>query len=1076
MRPLSLRISTSGISLNSLIFAKWPQTLGSYGSVFRVHSNPGAVAAHAAIPGMLSLGPDFRMSTKTQPRRHIVKERALMRGLLKEACSLHGTCDESRGICVCPLGRNGSECSQLSTPSCELYPGYVLPCTESVPRPCACVNECEEEMGLLGRHPETFMCLDTRAFARDPGEDEDQTLARVYSSPQVMRTTRHMDSAPLHSEQPPLTGHEPHWHEYVPGAVIRYHLAPTRAKLIPLSHCPSRCSHAGVCMAKGGHPISGTGDAAKPISGSCHCFYGFEGSACDTRASWCPNACNGPSHGACEAGFCRCMPGYFGVDCSLRLPAHTRSPAAGPSHVASRGNGRFGGSNVGGGNTPDEHNNYSGDSYSGSNGHQRATSTRLPRLLWEAEPDAPPQHMKPESQHHPSSSLRTGPASPTFYVYELPPRFNAWQTQYAGSREPLDFGRYLAILWMERLLGSRHRVSDPSAADFFFLPILGRDVYCSRYEAIAWVARNHADLWDKAVASGIPRHVVVLLHDEGVPAYWPRVSQGHAQFAAHGASSDHRGGRDHSSSSSATSSWSSPPPTRAAIAAIRKQLVVLQHMGHARATPSAPLRWWFEVPAFALGADVLIPPEQPGLAKIAEYSPYFGRALPQGGGYSYRPWGEMAFPSSLSGMPMPGGVTTRHARMGRSEWGSGGEGRGGEFAADLGGGALAVQAGGRQHMPAWERPLKLFFSGKAYPVGPRAGDRNVRTRLFQLFFPDGGDTRTHPDALPPGFVLINSSVVDDPHYWDHFATSVFCLSLPGVGGGWGRRGSMAILMGCIPLIIEDERQQPFEEVLPWERFSLSVPFDSMHRLPEIVEDALTRPDKIADMQRELACLAPLLHWTDLLGALPGASWDLAMAAMRARAAAGATTRGSHAAALVAGQGVAVPPWSSPARGRGGYFHGEAYGDRQQHLTGDHNSGQVGESAVGSYDAFSMTMELLRRRVRRLPKVRSVCELTLWAKEWHAGEGGDSKAWGGDRGPEGGSMDASIGDVPVAGTRDTWYTQQRRDASGASAPCLWYRLAELGLHGGRPADQVCQRPKKHMWPPGTAACNGRFPPC
>ena len=74
---------------------------------------------------------------------------------------------------------------------------------------------------------------------------------------------------------------------------------------------------------------------------------------------------------------------------------------------------------------------------------------------------------------------------PRIFVYELPPRYNTWHLAACGegthrSTEASDdgqqfaelHGRYKTATFLtERMLTSRHRVYDPMAADYFFVPL-----------------------------------------------------------------------------------------------------------------------------------------------------------------------------------------------------------------------------------------------------------------------------------------------------------------------------------------------------------------------------------------------------------------------------------------------------------------------------------------------------------------------------------------------------------------------------------------------------------------------------
>ena len=51
--------------------------------------------------------------------------------------------------------------------------------------------------------------------------------------------------------------------------------------------------------------------------------------------------------------------------------------------------------------------------------------------------------------------------------------------------------------------------------------------------------------------------------------------------------------------------------------------------------------------------------------------------------------------------------------------------------------------------------------------------------------------------------------------------SVFCLGLP--GAGFGTRAVLAVIRGCIPVLVGDNIAQPFENLLDWTSFSIRVP-------------------------------------------------------------------------------------------------------------------------------------------------------------------------------------------------------------------------------------------------------------
>jgi len=45
----------------------------------------------------------------------------------------------------------------------------------------------------------------------------------------------------------------------------------------------------------------------------------------------------------------------------------------------------------------------------------------------------------------------------------------------------------------------------------------------------------------------------------------------------------------------------------------------------------------------------------------------------------------------------------------------------------------------------------------------------------------------------------------------------------------------AVLVGCVPIVIQDGVEMAFEEVLPWDRFSLRLNLSDVPALPQILD-------------------------------------------------------------------------------------------------------------------------------------------------------------------------------------------------------------------------------------------------
>jgi len=69
---------------------------------------------------------------------------------------------------------------------------------------------------------------------------------------------------------------------------------------------------------------------------------------------------------------------------------------------------------------------------------------------------------------------------------------------------------------------------------------------------------------------------------------------------------------------------------------------------------------------------------------------------------------------------------------------------------------------------------------------------------------------------------------------------------------------MAVLAGCVPVIIQDGVKVEWEEQLPLEDYAIRVPMWLVHKLPQILEH-YEASGRLARMQAALRC-AWRLHW------------------------------------------------------------------------------------------------------------------------------------------------------------------------------------------------------------------------
>lgn len=104
----------------------------------------------------------------------------------------------------------------------------------------------------------------------------------------------------------------------------------------------------------------------------------------------------------------------------------------------------------------------------------------------------------------------------------------------------------------------------------------------------------------------------------------------------------------------------------------------------------------------------------------------------------------------------------------------------------------------------------------------------------------------------------------------------FCLAPS--GEGFGDRLSASILAGCVPLIIQPSVHQPYDDVLPYERFTLRVGADAIPRLHHILA-AVNEPQHAA-LLRGVRRFASAFEWRAERG---GRAYELARYSLCLRA-------------------------------------------------------------------------------------------------------------------------------------------------------------------------------------------------
>ncbi|GAX80858.1 hypothetical protein CEUSTIGMA_g8293.t1 [Chlamydomonas eustigma] len=118
----------------------------------------------------------------------------------------------------------------------------------------------------------------------------------------------------------------------------------------------------------------------------------------------------------------------------------------------------------------------------------------------------------------------------------------------------------------------------------------------------------------------------------------------------------------------------------------------------------------------------------------------------------------------------------------------------------------------RDNGHATQRSNLIFFAG-----GVREGDPSysggVRQAVHQMLKAmDEAPGLNHSDVV---FIDGHTS-----RYRELYLTTKFCLAPH--GAGFGIRLSMAVVHGCIPVVIQDHVFQPFEDIIPYEEMSVRI--------------------------------------------------------------------------------------------------------------------------------------------------------------------------------------------------------------------------------------------------------------
>lgn len=804
-------------------------------------------------------------------------------------CSGRGTLDPWRDTCTCPLGFEGARCELPILSGCMLASGESIAIrswllhgleggagsrrwgtpTREAPRalgplPCTCVREALLAPFVLRRgelnnlkEDDIIRCVhlppDVRLeqFLHDPSvpgvEWRALSLARTHAA--LKRGVEPLLDAP---DQARAGGR-------VAAGESRPMLLGRRVSalpLLPMARCLGGCGGRGWCEPVGGSSIGGA-DA----HGRCGCFVpggliaGVGGARCADADVWrserqpdpaawggprCPLDCNG--RGQCDwQGFCHCRSGWWGLDCGLTFSRNI-TKARGRHALRNRP-------------VVDVSVHTNQHDRSAPWGRHRRTDRRSPHL-------PSPGRVGTGAPGPGDGSRADAYASPRIYVVDLPPifRFGSCFACHSSSN-----GAGVDEKTERALLLSPHREADPLRADYFYLPGPPLVVDGHRLLAKLWHVRSHWAYWNETAS---PRFKA--LRDSG----------GAADAAEYGVEASR-------------SEWS---PARTMMLLLTERAA--GDSFRLSSNPDDREDW----PALASAPHVRgIHALEPFCARIDAAAaamamstrgwPSLRSVFGEEGGYAPPrvDTGAWADDAAL----LRSGVRCRlPAELAPSStarrW----------FGLQYNGNRrdpvyfqvgkdivmpqlmLAARGGGHADQPScdtmqYTSPYSVTFSRRELHrnrstllwFGGHPG-HGTRERIFRLF----RDT--------PGFELIDT--VHEARRADPTSmslSSLFCWVPRGQGEGDPTRHMISIFHGCVPVFslgtsTEDDAL-PWEELLPWHRFSLRVPTDRMEELPDLLRRHVGQRGKggLTSMQEELACAWRWLYWSSLEGSCFGESTD-----------------------------------------------------------------------------------------------------------------------------------------------------------------------------------------------------------
>ncbi|GAX75784.1 hypothetical protein CEUSTIGMA_g3227.t1 [Chlamydomonas eustigma] len=458
---------------------------------------------------------------------------------------------------------------------------------------------------------------------------------------------------------------------------------------------------------------------------TCPCrLDGIVGQYCNIKVEMnCANQCTG--HGECKLGFCKCHPGWYGIDCSRKRKGLPLEPGDGELKSP-------------------------------------WLKTVIKQVLAAADP---PVHLTRKR--------------PFIYVYDTWPEFNTDVQQYKIERDHCSYRNWVhgnrsewigynayavESVLIDLFSTSEHRTFDPEEADYFFVPTMAGCLY----DVYGW---NKIPMWPPQYHGTRPFGSANLLLET---QKW--LSQKYPWF-------NRSKGQDHI--------WVMPHDEGACGAPKQIWLgIILSHWGRLDFPHSSNTQY---------GAD--------------NYSLDFHHPTFPGGWLAHSVKTHPCFDPNKD-LVIPCFKDPRHFQ----------------------------QSGYMGMKSTSTRDIFLFFRGD---VGRTRDDpkcmysRCIRQTIDRLVKKEGWKEK---------YNVWYGDRQDTPgEYGELLSRSKFCLALP--GDGWSARFEDGILHGCIPVIIMDNVQVPFESILNVEAFTVRILQKDIPHMMEILGGI--PEERVEEMQRNV---------------------------------------------------------------------------------------------------------------------------------------------------------------------------------------------------------------------------------